>query len=171
MKTYISILLVCLLLTGCMPSRGNGPATVPVFTDPTTEEVTQAPPEEPSTTAPEATTLLVYVPNENADGFYTTEITGDGLTVLEALIQTGTLTEDTRINEQSCDGDTMYIDFNQAFADLVCSMGTSGEYMIMGAVVNTMLANHDVAYVVITVDGHILESGHVIYDFPMEFFQ
>ena len=49
------------------------------------------------------------------------------------------------------------------------TMGTSGELMVTGTVVNTLIDAFDVEYVSFTVDGEIFESGHVIYDFPMGF--
>ena len=171
MKPVLSILLVCILLTACVSSHHHGAATVPVFTVPDATETTAQTTIEPTEPGPELKTVLVYVPNENADGFYTVEIAGENISVLNALIQAGVLNEDVQINGYTWSGETVTIDFNQAFADQVCSMGTAGEYMIMGAVVNTMLANNNAAYVMITVDGQILESGHVIYDFPMEFFK
>jgi len=61
------------------------------------------------------------------------------------------------------------IDFNRSFADLICSMGTAGELMITGSVVNTFLSAFQAESVYFTVDGEILESGHVIYDFPLTF--
>ena len=50
-------------------------------------------------------------------------------------------------------------------------MGTSGERMVIGSVVNTLIANYEVETVSITVEGDIWESGHVIYDSPMGFFE
>ena len=62
------------------------------------------------------------------------------------------------------------VDFNRSFADVVCSMGTSGELMIVGSVVNTFLDAFRAESVAFTVDGQILESGHTIYDFALTFF-
>ena len=67
--------------------------------------------------------------------------------------------------------DVLELDFNQAFAELLCSMGSSGEYIIVGAMVNSFLDAFGAARLMFTVDGEILETGHVIYDFPMEAFQ
>ena len=61
------------------------------------------------------------------------------------------------------------IDFNQAFADTVCSMGTSGEFLIVGSVVNTFLDAFQGESVYFTVDEQILESGHETYDHSMTF--
>ena len=63
------------------------------------------------------------------------------------------------------------LDFNQAFADQLKTYGTSGERMMIGCVVNTFLRAYDAQTVYITIDGGILESGHVIYDFPIGFME
>lgn len=186
MKKVISFVLVCLLLTGC-GSAAQTPTTpqpdpTPAPTNAPTEEVTQAPTEEPTAEPTEeptqaATTAVVltytiYLPDENAEGFEKKEIqTGliNADTVLAELQAAGVLPEGVLINAFGADGNQLNIDFNQAFADLVCSMGTSGERMIIGSVVNTYLSAFQAESVYFTIDGEILESGHVVYDFPITF--
>lgn len=120
----------------------------------------------------------VYSPNENADGFYVNvmewQIHGESnyqATILEAWIELDVLTNDVQILSINLEENHITINFNHAFKDLVCTMGTSGERMIIGSVVNTLIANYEVETVSITVDGEVWESGHVIYDFPMGFFE
>jgi hypothetical protein len=43
--------------------------------------------------------------------------------------------------------------------------------MVLGSLVNTYLSAYQAETVLITVEGQILESGHVIYDFPMGYFE
>ena len=62
------------------------------------------------------------------------------------------------------------IDMNDAFLTQLRSMGTSGEYMLMGSLVNTFLDNYTAGSILVTVNGAVPESGHVIYDFPLTFF-
>ena len=80
------------------------------------------------------------------------------------------LPDTVSINSFAIDSSVITIDFNKAFADTVCSMGTSGELMIVGSVVNTFLDAFQAESVYFTVDGQILESGHTIYDFNLTFF-
>ena len=197
MKKLFTLLLCCLILSGCTgtPTEVSKPTQpTEVSTTPATEQIIQDEtlPAESNTPAnndqaPEATTentpentiqYIVYSPNENADGFYVNVIEGNivegseyQLTILEAMIEMGVLTEDVQINSIVRVENNLTIDFNQAFRELVCTMGTSGERMIVGSVVNTLIANYEVETVSITVDGEIWESGHVIYDFPMGFFE
>ena len=119
----------------------------------------------------EFTTITVYVPNEDLDGFDTVDITGDKLSVPEAMVQAGVLPENIVINSFSWSEDTLTVDFGSEFRNLINNQGTTGEYMIIGSIVNTLITLNEVKYVRITVDGDILESGHVIYDFPMEFYE
>lgn len=55
-------------------------------------------------------------------------------------------------------------DLNDAFAAQVRSYGTTGEFFLLGGVVNTLLDAFDGTDVTITVNGAPLETGHNIYD-------
>lgn len=161
MSKLFCVLLCCLLLCGCSTINHKDNTS-------TTEATSSAP---ANTTIPsELTTITVYVPNDNFDGFDTVEVTGNNLSALEAMAQAGTLPENIVINSFSQSGDTLTVDFGAEFRSLVNNQGSTGEYLIMGSVVNTLITLHNVKYVQITVDGDVLESGHIIYDFPMEFY-
>lgn len=58
-------------------------------------------------------------------------------------------------------------DLNDAFAAQVRSLGTSGEYFLVGGIVNTLLDAFDGTDVTLTVNGAPLESGHNIYDYAL----
>ena len=58
-------------------------------------------------------------------------------------------------------------DLNDAFAAQVRSLGTSGEYFLVGGIVNTLLDAFDGTDVMLTVNGAPLESGHNIYDYAL----
>ena len=74
------------------------------------------------------------------------------------------------VNSFTIDNDQITVDFNKAFGGVVNSMGSSGELMIVGSVVNTFLDAFQAKSFYFTVEGKTFESGHVIYDFPMSFF-
>lgn len=55
-------------------------------------------------------------------------------------------------------------DLNDAFAAQVRSLGTTGEYFLVGGIVNTLLDAFDGTDVTLTVNGAALETGHNVYD-------
>ena len=152
MKKVFPILLIIILLTAC------GNKTTP----------TEAP------TTAHLLTYTLYIPNNNADGFDTKEISVQEIThenVLDELQKAVVLTENVWINEFLIEDNQLKIDFNIVFADILCTTGSAGEYMIMGSVVNTFLSAFDAESIFITVNGEILETGHVIYDFPITYME
>lgn len=170
MKRILTVILICALLAGCAAAADqNEPTVLPIIETDPTEAV---PTEPPVTQPPMMLTYQIYLPNDNADGFdvetvETTQITADS--VLAELKNRGALPETVSINAFCSEGTQLNIDFNQPFADLICSMGTAGELMITGSVVNTYLSAFQAEAVFFTINGEILESGHVIYDFPLTF--
>ena len=179
MKQTIILILSCILLAGCAgyPIAPANLASTPAQAQ--TESPTQSTAE--SNIKPEATqgrpeallTYTLYLPNENADGFVTRTVQTPSITaesVLAELQKGGALPADgIIINAFGAEDDQLHIDFNAAFADAVNAMGTSGEYMIIGSLVNTYLNAFQAQSLFLTVEGEILESGHVIYDFPLTF--
>ena len=173
MKRILTLLLICVLLAGCAAAaQQQEPTILPIIETDPTQIPTTLETESPATEAPVMQSYQIYLPNDNADGFEvevieTTEITADS--VLAELQGRGALPDAVAINQFSIEGTQLNIDFNQPFADLICSMGTAGELMITGSVVNTYLSAFQAESVFFTVNGEILESGHVIYDFALTF--
>ena len=156
MKKRIALLLCALMLWGCTPEA------------PPTEPATESPTEQPRVS------VTIYHGNENADGFETPEFEVEEMNMnvlVEKLIEVGVLNEDVFITSMRIDGDHLILNFGPAFADQLNTMGTSGERMMMGSVVNTFLTAFDAGTVSLRVDGQILESGHVVYDEPMGFIE
>lgn len=169
MKHAIPLILILLLLSGCalppLPTEAP-PPTIPEISVQQPTEATQPP------TEPRNLTFTLYLPDGTAEHFVTqqvwvSQITADS--VLLELQRAKLLPETVIINAFGASGDQLIIDFNSAFADIINSVGTSGERMIIGSMVNTFLNAFQAQSVVLTVDGETLESGHVIYDFPITF--
>ena len=168
MKKMTFLLIFCLLLAGCAPSR-PAPATA-------------APAE--TTTAPAQMSITLYLPNDNADGFVTREVTlpreapQDTMTqliqstalaedIMEQLVQAGALPEGVRV--LSMEGGVL--DLSSEFLTFLNTMGTSGEYVVMGSVVNTYLTAFGLDRITITVEGNVPETGHSIYDEPLRMYE
>lgn len=181
MKRITALLLCGLLLSGCVfpggpaetaPTESQVENATQSITAPATDPVTQ-PQTEPATeavTVPALPTVTIYYGNENADGLLTTEVQVkeiDMHILVDQLIAHGVLAEDVKIQGLAVNGSTLYMDFNSAFAIQVSSLGTSGEYILIGSVVNTFLDAFGADSVYFTVDNEILESGHNIYDFEL----
>lgn len=185
MKKLLLLLLCCLLLTACSqpapepayptslptgaPTETALPETQPpteIATEPETEPPTQAPTESP--------TVTIYYGNENCDGFESTEVQVEEVSMnilVEKLVEAGVLTDDIGIWSMQIDGTCLHLTFSPTFGDLIRAQGTAGEYIIIGSVVNTFLDAFDAETVYITVGNDILESGHMVYDFPIEFME
>lgn len=177
MKQFLLCLLLCVLLAGCGPAPVDPtvPDISPIETQNTTGPISPATETQPTETAPAARlTYTLYLPDDQAEHFLqqvveTDRIDADG--VLLELQEKGVLPYGVIMNAFGSEGSQLMIDFNRDFEDLICSMGTSGERMIVGSVVNTFLNAFQAESVVFTIDGEILESGHVIYDFPITFME
>lgn len=177
----IAILLLCvLLLTGCKAQGSAQGSTTEPPTTPAAEPqaTTQTPATEPQATEPQTTaspeqTVTLYVPNEDASGFDQKQVQVSSLSegsILEALIQEGVLASDVQIISFRQEGDQLYLDMNGAFGTQLRSMGTAGEVAILGSLVNTFLTAYNASSVTVTENGQLLESGHAIYDAPLEMF-
>jgi len=123
---------------------------------------------------PQPNTIWVYYGNETAEHLVATLYPiGDfsEYSVLGALRTAGHFDGGVELLSFSQEGSHLTLDFNAAFAERVRSTGTAGEYIIMGSLVNTYLDAFSAATVTVTVEGQSWESGHVVYDAPMERFE
>lgn len=172
MKKVLCAIFAVILLIG-LAACSKSPTTTPSVTTPTETETTGNFTEEPIETTSPLVSYTMYIPNDNANGFVTDTVQTDDISadsVLAELKKRNALPDGVSIHSFYMENGLITIDFNQAFSDVVCSMGTSGELMIVGSVVNTFLDAFQAEKVSFTVDGEFLESGHTIYDFPMSFF-
>ena len=94
----------------------------------------------------EGMSITIYFENENADGFDTKNVKVEKLTaenLIEQLRKKGVLAEEVQINsfeETEDEGEkALKIDLNKEYLKELQSMGSSGEYMLMGSVCNTFL--------------------------------
>lgn len=170
MKKLIVLTAICLTLTACgSKNAADASSSATKNTSVPTTAVT-----EPETTAAADIILTVYSPSDDLESFVKAEIRVDAVNetiITEHLILANVLSEDTAVNSLELDGTQLNVDFNSAFRDLILTQGSTGERAIMGSVVNTFLAAFNAETMSITVDGEILESGHVVYDEPLSFYE
>lgn len=139
--------------------------------DDTEDSKTQQEPEtEQQETVVSSKTVTIYSSNEMADGFVTEEVEASEVTeswVVEQLIAKGVIPGNVQAlsctETQEGGAKSLKLDLNQAFADFLQSLGSTGEYMVVGSVCNTFLDAYDCSQVQITVEGNALVTGHAEY--------
>lgn len=130
-------------------------------------------PSAPEQSAEPSVKISIYVSDENAEHFVEQSVMVNALdenSVFEALKAAGVVPEDAELLSFAQDNGAMALDLSDAYAAYIRTLGTSGEYMAIGGLVNTYIKNFGAQTVTLTVNGEPLESGHNIYDMPLEFF-
>lgn len=118
---------------------------------------------------PTPTYIAVYSSDKQAERFVINYVSVDELTadnVLAALINAEVLKDTVKV-ENFNSGKTLKLDLNSDFQTGLSAMGTSGEYMMLGSVVNTFLKAFGADSITITVNGKTLETGHNVYTDPL----
>jgi len=117
----------------------------------------------------------IYYGDDNAENIlYEGTVINDlsAQTLMEKLLEKGVFSEKVEVNSFTVDNyNIIHLDLSESFARQINAMGTSGEYIMMGSLVNTVLDAFDADALALTVDGQILETGHSIYDWEQEFYQ
>lgn len=121
------------------------------------------------------TRVTLYVGNDNADGLVRTQIDLAELTpenLVDALMFAGGIPENTKVLSfaQSADGMQLTLNLSGDFAAGVRQMGTAGESMMLGSLVNTFLEAYGAQSLVLQIEGKPLETGHNIYEEPFGYF-
>lgn len=122
----------------------------------------------------EETKVLIYYGNADADGFEQKEVMIKGLTpenLIGELRKLSVVSIDTEVKSFEQDGKNLKLDLSKGFSGYLNMMGTSGEYIVMGGLVNTFLTAYDGENILITVEGETLETGHTSYEAPLVFFE
>lgn len=166
-RIWITILVVLLVIAAgvgiIMATRTAEPVTPP---DPVNPPVTQ--PEDPGD---ESVSVVVYVPDEQAEtltpvGAQAADDSDQA--IVDALVAAGALPAGVEVqSSQTADG-VLTLDMNAVYGNAVRSSGTAGESMLVYALVDTFIQARGVDKVLVTVDGAALESGHNVYDTPLE---
>lgn len=138
--------------------------------DDTEDSKAQGSESEQQETAVSSKTVTIYSPNEMADGFVTEDVQTADVTeswVVEQLIAKGVIPGNVQAlfcaETQEGGVKSLDLDLNQAFSDFLQSLGSTGEYMVVGSVCNTFLDAYDCSQIRITVEGNSLATGHAEY--------
>jgi len=75
------------------------------------------------------------------------------------------------VQARSLDQTTRTLDMNTAFAHALNGLGTSGEWLLLGSVVNTFLTFYGWESMYVTVNGQVIDTGHNIYDEALTYFE
>ena len=120
--------------------------------------------------------VVVYTGNGNADGFLVEiekvkKVTGKA--VYEALKNQDIIPKNVEYQSFHVAEDNgkrvLTLDLSKEFQEDLMQMGSTGETLTMQAIANTYLAAYHGDQIFITVDGNMIETGHMIYEDPMEF--
>lgn len=195
------VLVLALASVGCGKKKedvAEQSTEAPVVTEAVTETPTEVPTETPAPTeevaeeekneeqldkvtpapTPEEDKLWIYYGDENAenlliDGIEKQKVTPELL--ISELSKRNVISKDTKINSiketKTSNGKTLELDFSEKFQEDLFNQGSSGEFIMMGSVVNTFLRAYEADSMTITVNGNILESGHCIYESSMKAYE
>ena len=115
--------------------------------------------------------LTLYLPNENADGWNVTKNQTEQITpdiIIGQLVGAGAITDSVTVvsfgEDQGEKGLILKLDLSSNFAEGLLNMGTAGEYLTMGAVVNSFLDTYQADGIEITAGGAVIETGHTSFE-------
>ena len=115
--------------------------------------------------------LTLYLPNENADGWNVTKNQIEQVTpgiIIGQLVGAGAIPDSVTVvsfgEDQGETGLILKLDLSSNFAEGLLNMGTAGEYLTMGAVVNSFLDTYQADGIEITAGGTVIETGHTSFE-------
>lgn len=121
--------------------------------------------------------VLIYYGNDNADGIIYQEAALSELSaeaLVDELAKVNIVSLDTKVRSvfiDEKDEKLLHLDMSKEFGEYVSMMGTAGEYIVIGGLVDTFLDAYDCERVKITVEGKTLETGHTAYEGELQFFE
>ena len=191
MKKLLTMTMVILLLVSSLSACVQTPV-VPDVSEPTPPQVTDpsAPEMDPSENEDQLPLAeldaVLFLPNDMADGFIekTVAIEATPENLIAALVDNGALPTGLEILkfEHTIDdtpvasgddavspavGDSITMDCSEELQTALASTGTAGEWLMVGSLTKTVLNFYDADFLILTVDGEMVSTGHTIYDFPL----
>lgn len=115
--------------------------------------------------------LTLYLPNENADGWNVTKNQIEQVTpdiIIGQLVGAGAIPDSVTVvsfgEDHGENGLILKLDLSSNFAEGLLNMGTAGEYLTMGSVVNSFLDTYQADGIEITAGGNVIETGHTSFE-------
>ena len=115
--------------------------------------------------------LTLYLPNETADGWNVTKNQIEQITpdiIIGQLVGAGAIPDSVTVvsfgEDQGENGLILKLDLSSNFAEGLLNMGTAGEYLTMGSVVNSFLDTYQADGIEITAGGAVIETGHTSFE-------
>ncbi len=115
--------------------------------------------------------LTLYLPDENADGWNVTKNQIEQVTpdiIIGQLVGAGAIPDSVTVvsfgEDQGENGLILKLDLSSNFVEGLLNMGTAGEYLTMGAVVNSFLDTYQADGIEITAGGNVIETGHTSFE-------
>lgn len=115
--------------------------------------------------------LTLYLPNENADGWNVTKNQIEQVTpdiIIGQLVGAGAIPDSVTVvsfgEDQGENGLILKLDLSSNFAEGLLNMGTAGEYLTMGSVVNSFLDTYQADGIEITAGRNVIETGHTSFE-------
>ena len=184
------LLTMALASTACGKKKAEEPTSTPWDTDFSKYESTKEPDATETVTETEQPDVDSAKAGKDEDGgveIYYGDSSAEHLTseiveeeevtpelLVKKLVEHQILSDGTKVNsfketDSQSNGKQLEVDFSMEFQDALFAQGTSGEFLMLGSVVNTFLDAYEADSMLITVEGNTLESGHCIYEKPMRY--
>ena len=168
---FSTLVILMFSFTGCggqtlteYEQQNESSNTAATENDATTDTLTAQPEE---IQKPETVSVCIYYSNAQATGFEKAEVSLEQLTpdvLLSELAKVNVVSYDTKALNFSKSGKSLTLDLSEDFSNYINMMGTAGEYIVLGSLVNTFLTAYDADDILITIKGKTLETSHAIYD-------
>lgn len=167
-RTFVSLLCASALLAlaGCgtpqAPAQSSAAGSAP-------DQSTSA----DGSTGQKMEQLTVYYGDKNAECILSKTVDVPEITsmsILAALQDVNVVQKDVTMENSLVNEDSVILDCSAALQTQLQNLGSAGEYILVGSIVNTYLTAYDVKEITLTANGKPLE-GHMDYSEPLTFFE
>lgn len=91
--------------------------------------------------------------------------------LINLLVEHEMLPEGVRVLNYQLENGIITLNVSAEFGEAMKGLGSTGEYLMIGSLVNTFLDVYDAEGMDLTSAGRHLESGHDIYDYILKFYE